>query len=233
MSIFAISDPHLSFDPRVEKPMDIFGGEWVGHTEKLNTSWRETVKDNDTVIVAGDISWGLRLDEALADLNWIHDLPGKKILFKGNHDLWWSSNKKLNALYDDMTFIQNGGCYMVDEDTYIAGTRGWITPGTDGFTEHDEKMYKRELLRLRMSIDEAKENGAKRIIGVLHYPPCDIKRGFSGFTDIFEEYGIKNVVYGHLHGESAHRTRIEGEIRGVNYNLISVDYTKGKLIEIK
>lgn len=232
MKIFAIGDPHLSFDSNVEKPMDIFGGEWVGHTEKLNNYWNEMVSEDDVVIVAGDISWGLRMEEALPDLRWIHELPGKKILFKGNHDLWWSSNKKLNALFDDMTFIQNGGCTMANEDIAVAGTRGWICPGSDDFDEHDEKMYKRELLRLRMSLEEAKKQNAKEIIGVLHYPPTNDRVQQSGFTELFEEYGVKNVVYGHLHGERAHRNRLDGELHGVNYQLVSIDFLGGKLVEI-
>lgn len=238
MKIFAIGDLHLSFGENVEKPMDIFGGQWVGHADKLYSHWMENVSDEDTVIVCGDISWGLRLDEAKADLDWIHALPGKKIFFKGNHDLWWQSIGKLNKLYDDdtMKFVQNQ-CTIVEDTengikTAICGTRGWICPGTEGFSEHDRKIYDRELLRLRFSLEEGKKAGADQIIGVLHYPPTNDKKLGSGFTDLMSEFGVKTCVYGHLHGKEAFKNGIQSTLNGVNYKLVSLDYVEGMPKEI-
>ena len=233
MKIFAIGDLHLSFGETVEKPMDIFGGQWVGHTEKLHNNWTEMIGPDDVVIICGDISWGLRQEEAMADLDWVHNLPGKKILFKGNHDLWWQSLSKLNKLYEDgtMLFVQNK-CVMLDEKTAICGTRGWTCPGTEGFGEHDRKIYDREVLRLRMSLDDAKAAGAENIIGVLHYPPTNEKHHKSGFTDLMSEYGVKTCVYGHLHGRDAFKNGLKGEYNGVEYKLVSLDYLQGRPEEV-
>ena len=232
MKLFAIGDLHLSFGEQVEKPMDIFGGQWVGHTERLYQSWHQQVGEQDVVIICGDISWGLRLEEAKADLDWIHDLPGKKLLFKGNHDLWWQSVNKLNQLYDDgtMIFVQNR-CHLLEEKdgrrTAICGTRGWICPGTEGFSLHDKKIYERELLRLRLSLEEGKNAKADRIIGVLHYPPTNDKIQHSGFTELMSEYGAKICVYGHLHGKESFRHGLQGVLNGVEYKLVSLDYVEG------
>lgn len=233
MKIFAIGDLHLSFGENIEKPMDIFGGQWVGHTEKLYKNWNEIITEDDVVIICGDISWGLRLDEAKADLEWIHNLPGKKILFKGNHDLWWQSISKLNKLYEDgtMKFTQNQ-CTLVEDPetgikTAICGTRGWICPGTEGFSEHDRKIYDRELLRLKFSLEEGKKSGADQIIGVLHYPPTNDSKAGSGFTDLMSEYGVKTCVYGHLHGKEAFKKGIQSTLNGVTYKLVSLDYVEG------
>ena len=233
MKIFAIGDLHLSFDERVEKPMDKFGGQWIGHTEKLHNNWTEMIAQDDVVIICGDISWGLRQEEAMADLDWVHSLPGRKILFKGNHDLWWQSLSKLNKLYEDgtMLFVQNK-CVMLDEKTAICGTRGWTCPGTEGFGEHDRKIYDREVLRLRMSLDDAKAAGAETIIGVLHYPPTNEKHHKSGFTDLMTEYGVKTCVYGHLHGKDAFKNGLKGEYNNVEYKLVSLDYLQGRPEEV-
>lgn len=227
MSIYALGDLHLSFDERVEKPMDIFGPAWVNHTDKLEENWRRLVGPADTVIIAGDISWGLKLDETMADFDWIHGLPGKKVITKGNHDLWWGSISKLNKLYDDITFLQNH-CYLLEEGkTAICGSRGWICPGTEGFDEHDNKIFERERLRLRMSLEEAKAAGAETIIGVLHYPPTNDKMQSSEFTEIMSEFGVKTCVYGHLHGKDSFKNGIKGVLNGVEYKLVSLDYLDG------
>lgn len=223
MNIYAIGDLHLSFDERIQKPMDIFGGRWVHHDVKLKENWEKTIKEDDYVILAGDISWGLRLDEALADFEWIHHLPGKKIITKGNHDLWWSSISKLNKLYDDITFLQNT-TYMIEDKIAICGTRGWICPGTDGFDGHDRKIFDREVLRLKLSLDEAKKKNPEYIIGVLHYPPTNDKFQPSAFTDLMAEYGVRKCVYGHLHGQEAFKNGFKGVLNGVSYSLVSLDY---------
>ena len=233
MKLFAIGDPHLSFGEGVQKPMDIFGGQWVGHTEKLYKNWSETVAPEDVVILCGDISWGLKLEEAMADLDWIHALPGKKILFKGNHDLWWQSISRLNKLYEDgtMCFTQNQCHVAEDPETglriAICGTRGWNCPGTDGYTDHDRKIYEREMLRLRLSLEEGRKAGADQIVGVLHYPPTNDMQQESGFTRLMSEYGVKTCVYGHLHGKDAYKHGLKGIFNGVEYRLVSLDYVEG------
>ena len=224
MSIYAIGDLHLSFDERIVKPMDIFGARWADHAARVKAAWEETVAQEDTVLIPGDISWGLRLDEAMADFRWIHELPGYKVITKGNHDLWWASINKLNSMYDDITFLQNH-CYPVKgTDAVICGTRGWICPGTAGFDEHDRKIYERELLRLKFSLEEAKSMGAGYIIGALHYPPTNDRMQHSGFTELLSRYGARQCVYGHLHGEDAFRNGFQGMMDGVQYRLVSLDY---------
>ena len=239
MKIFAIGDLHLSENPAVEKPMDIFGEAWEGHAQKLNKAWSESVDDTDVVIIAGDLSWGLTLDEAIPDLKFVYDLPGTKLIFKGNHDLWWQSITKNNAVFKDkdgnldktMNFIQNHA-YVVG-DVAICGTRGWICPGDREFTQHDQKIYDREVLRLRMSLDDAVEQGAKEIIAVLHYPPTNDKQQESEFTKVLSEYKVKTCVYGHLHGRDNFKRGLSGIFNGVEYKLCSLDYIDCKPILVK
>ena len=227
MNIFAIGDLHLSFDERIQKPMDIFGPSWVNHHEKVRKNWEEKVGEEDLVIIPGDVSWGLRADEAMADLRWIHRLPGRKVITKGNHDLWWTSVTRLNRLYDDMTFLQNH-CYMTAEGVAVCGTRGWICPGTEGFDEHDEKIYNRELLRLEFSLKEAEKAAAKMTIAALHYPPTNDKLQGSGFTRMLEDFNVQMCVYGHLHGKDAFKNGIKGVFNGIEYRLVSLDYVEGE-----
>ncbi len=224
MSIYAISDLHLSFSEGVEKPMGVFGPEWVNHAERTKENWMKTVSEEDTVILAGDLSWGIRIEEAMDDLDWLAALPGKKVLIKGNHDLWWTSINKLNKLYENIFFVQNN--YSLVGDVAICGTRGWICPGDNDFTAHDENIYKRELLRLRFSLEEAIKGGHTTIIGALHFPPTNDKMQGSGFTDLFTEYGVKKVVYGHLHGKEAFSNGLEAILNGVEYRLVSLDRLK-------
>lgn len=238
MKIFAIGDLHLSFGEMVEKPMDIFGGQWVGHTEKLYSEWNRLICPEDTVIICGDISWGLKLEEAMADFDWIHALPGRKLLFKGNHDLWWKAIGRLNGLYEDgtMKFIQNS-CTIIETDgqsgkVAVCGTRGWICPGTEGFSDHDRKIYDREAARLKMSLEDAKKTGADTIVGVLHFPPTNDKQQKSAFTDLMTQYGVKTCVYGHLHGKEAFKNGMKGIYNGVEYKLVSLDYLEGRPVEI-
>jgi len=231
MGIFVISDLHLSFSENVGKPMDIFGGEWVGHTEKLKYYWESSVKEEDTVIIAGDTSWALKMEDAIADLNWISELPGKKVFVKGNHDLWWSSLKKLNSLGGNMHFIQND--FYEAEGYAICGSRGWVCPGDADYSSHDEKIYSRELLRLRMSLTAAKKAGFSKIIGAMHFPPTNDKLTESGFTDLFAEFQAAFVFYGHLHGADSFRRGVTGKIKGVEYKLVSLDYLKCKPLKLE
>lgn len=231
MSIYAIGDLHLSFSPEVEKPMDIYGGVWKNHAEKLKQNWEELIKPEDTVILAGDISWGLKLSEAAVDLEWIEELPGKKVIFKGNHDLWWSGINKLNRMYESIRFVQNTA--FEAEGCFLCGSRGWICPGNDDFKQQDEKIYKRELLRLEMSLKDARVQGGQELVGVLHFPPSRGDGFSSAFTDMFEAAGVKQVVYGHLHGEDAYKNGLKGHYNGVEYRLVSLDYVDCRPVLVK
>jgi len=199
----------------------------VNHHERVKEHWERMVSAEDVVLIPGDISWGLREEEALADLAWIDALPGKKILFKGNHDLWWTTVSRLNKHFADMTFLQNKACMIADRIA-VCGSRGWICPGTDGFTEHDQKIYNREVLRLEMSLEDAKKQGAEVILAALHYPPTNDKMQGSGFTELLSRYGVKTCVYGHLHGKEAFKNGIRGIYNGVEYKLVSLDYLEGE-----
>lgn len=230
MKIFAIADLHLSFDERVQKPMDIYGGHWLNHTDRLKENWEETITKEDIVLIPGDISWALKKEEALVDLEWIQELPGRKILTKGNHDLWWTGVGKLNKLYENMIFLQND--FYAAGDIAICGCRGWVCPGSDEFTLHDNKIYERELLRLEFSLSAAEKMGFKRIVGMMHYPPTNDRMQNSGFTELFSKYGVERVVYGHLHGKDGYKNGLKGVMNGVEYSLTSLDYLQCKPLQI-
>lgn len=219
MALYAISDLHLAFT--TDKPMDIFGEKWLKHDEKIKQNWISKITKEDTVLIAGDISWSMKSSDSKVDLDWINDLPGKKIISKGNHDFWWGGISKLNNMYEDTKFLQNN--FYTYEDYAICGSRGWILEGSDRFTEKDQKIFNRELIRLRLSLDKAKEAGYEKFIVMIHYPPMNEKREDSAFTEIFKEYGVETVIYGHLHGPSL-ATAINGEHEGVNYIITSCDY---------
>lgn len=225
MRIFAISDLHLGFGENIDKPMDKFGMGWENHADRLRAAWEERVSPDDIVLIPGDISWGLRLEEAMADFEWLHSLPGTKIISKGNHDLWWGRITYLNTLFDDIVFLQND-CYMPEEgNLVITASRGWPYPGSEEYTEHDEKIYAREQQRLRLGLDAARKKAPDaRIIVCMHYPPSDQGGRQTGYTDILEEYGVWKCIYGHLHGALAFRRGVKGMLRGVEYILVSLDY---------
>lgn len=219
MALYAISDLHLALSG--DKPMDVFGQHWYKHDEKIQENWYSKITEKDTVLIGGDISWSMKMEQGMKELEWIHKLPGNKIIIKGNHDYWWGSISKLNSLFDNMSFIQNN--FFTYEDWAICGTRGWICPGSESFTSKDEKIYMRELIRLRLSLEGAVKQGYKKIICMIHYPPTNDKYESSGFTDIFEEFGVAKVIYGHLHGPSLSRV-MKGEKDGVEYIMTSCDY---------
>jgi uncharacterized protein len=227
VALYAISDLHLALSG--DKPMDIFGENWQKHDEKIKDNWVNMITDEDTVLIGGDISWSMKIHQGLRELEWIHNLPGNKIVIKGNHDYWWGSISKLNSLYKDMKFIQNN--FFSYEDYAICGSRGWICPGGDKYTEEDEKIYRRELIRLRLSLDSAKKAGFEKYICMIHYPPTNEKFEESGFTEIFKEYGAEKVIYGHLHGNSLGRV-INGLRHGVEYIMTSSDYLNFQPIRI-
>lgn len=217
--IYAIGDLH--FDYSKNKPMDIFGDNWINHEEQIITNWKKTVKDGDLVLIPGDISWALRLDEVYHDLKRIHDLPGKKALIKGNHDYWWESLKKLNGLdFDSINFIQNTSLEF--GDCIISGSRGWISIDSDNFTEEDSIVYRRELLRLKMSLSNILNSDKKRIV-MMHYPPFNIDLKPNKFVEIMKEYYVDTCIYGHLHSEG-HKFAVEGNFQGIEFHCVSSDY---------
>jgi uncharacterized protein len=209
MRVFAIADPHLS--SAQPKPMTIFGPNWEGHPEAFFARWRETVAEDDLVLVPGDISWALKLEDAMPDLLDLAALPGKKVLLRGNHDYWWPAIGKLRkALPEGMYALQNDALRF--GPLVVAGTRGWVTPGSLEFAQQDEKIYRRELGRLKLSLAAARGLQGERLVVMLHYPPTNVKLEPSGFTEILKEAKPDAVVYGHLHGADARRvpTRLDG-----------------------
>ncbi|MCR3758814.1 metallophosphoesterase [Clostridium felsineum] len=228
MGLYAISDLHLAFN--LNKPMNIFGEDWSNHDEKIKKNWIDKIKEEDTVLIAGDISWSMDMENGEEDLNWIDSLPGKKIICKGNHDYWWKSITKLNNMYSTISFLQNN--FFQYEDYAICGTRGWIDKSFDNFDEHDKKIYKREIIRLRLSIDAAVKKGYSKIIVMFHYPPFKDESSLSEFTEVLEEYNVEKVVYGHIHGPAL--KNVQGRIskNNIEYILTSCDYIKFNPIKI-
>lgn len=198
MRVFAIADPHLSrSDP---KPMDIFGGNWEGHPQLFFERWREAVAPEDLVLVPGDISWAMRFEDALSDLRDIAALPGKKVLLRGNHDYWWPSISKLRAsLPEGVYAVQNDAVHV--SGITVAGTRGWLCPGSYDFGPQDEKIYLREVERLRLSLSAAEKLSGDALVVMLHFPPTNARLEPSGFTDLLAAARPDAVVFGHIHGE--------------------------------
>ena len=200
MKVFAISDLHLSINN--PKPMDIFGGNWDNYWDKIKKNWSEVVSPDDVVLISGDISWALKLEDAIPDLQEIASLAGKKIIIRGNHDYWWSSYRKVkNILPSSIFAIQNNAIKF--DDFIICGTRLWTMP-TANSSEHDKKIYERELIRLKMTLDEAKKLSEDNlpIILMLHYPPFNALWQDNEITALINQYeNVKHVIYGHLHGK--------------------------------
>jgi len=221
MDIYAIGDLHLSFaNP---KPMDIFGSHWTDHPEKIRAAWASMVKEDDVVLVPGDISWAMNLEEARPDLDYVAQLPGRKIMTRGNHDYWWATVSKVRkALPPSIEVLQNDSVRI--GGLHIAAARGWDCPGSYHYSEHDRQIYEREIGRLRLSLDHAMSQGAERIWVMLHYPPTNEKHQSSGFLDVLHQYPVEKVVYGHLHGEEGHRAALEGVHGGIEYHLVACDY---------
>ena len=199
--------------------MDIFGPGWEGHPEAFFEGWREVVGDDDLVLVPGDLSWALRLEDALLDLNDIGELPGRKVILRGNHDYWWPSISKLRAnLPEGMFAIQNDALRF--GDLVVCGTRGWVTPGSHEFSEQDEKIYLRELERLRLSLQAARKLGGEKLIVMLHFPPANPRRESSGFTELLLEEKPDVLVFGHVHGDPDYR---EPELPGIDTHFVAAD----------
>lgn len=225
--IYGIADLHL--DHTGAKCMSVFGKSWHDYENKIFNNWVELVKEDDTVLVPGDISWGLKLEDAYEDLLRLDRLPGKKIILKGNHDYWWQSLKKLKSLnLKSIEFLQNNS--FVVENYNIAGTRGWCSRDSAEFNDGDEVVYKRELIRLKLSLDSIKNNYP--IIVILHYPPFNRDRTLNEFGKILEEYRVNTCLYGHLHSEGLSSV-VEGIINSIEYRCISSDYLSFRPIIVK
>lgn len=227
MNIFAIGDLHLS-NSLPEKSMEKFG--WINHQHKIFENWEQNVKDEDIVLLVGDISWAMKLEDAFADLAEIAKMKGQKILIKGNHDFWWQSLNKIKNYDEHMFFMQNN-IYEI-ENYVICGTRGWLCPNRIKFDEDDEKTYKREVLRLENSLILASKCN-KQIILLLHFPPTNDEKQESDFTRLIQSYNVKTVIYGHLHGQESFNLSYKGMVDGVNYHLVSADYLDFKLKKIE
>ncbi|MEI6101773.1 MAG: metallophosphoesterase [Eubacteriales bacterium] len=229
MSIFAISDLHLSF--ACPKEMDIFGPHWEGHFEKIKENWLATVKPDDIVLIPGDLSWAMRLEEAMPDIDAICSLPGKKILIKGNHDYWWSAPSRVRAvLKNDTHLLQYDS--MLAGGFAICGSRGWILPADKNFTAEDRTVYEREKIRLRLSLDSVRDKDTE-IIVMMHYPPVGPRGESTEFSQILAEYPVRHVVFGHIHsGESIRPQYTDIKAGGIVFNLVSCDYLDFKLKNI-
>ena len=219
MALYAIGDLHLCLG--APKPMDVFGGAWVGYMDKLKDGL-SVIQPEDTTVLLGDLSWALDLPNAAADFAWINQIPGRKIILKGNHDYWWSTAAKFQKFcaehgFENM-FLLNNNAYEYG-DIAICGTRGWFCE-EERSGQHDEKVFKRELLRLEASLKAA---GEKQKYVFLHYPPR-----YKGYTcpeilNLLEQYDVRRCFYGHLHGGS-HKLAMEGLWDGVDFRLVAADY---------
>lgn len=216
MHLYAIADTHLSFG--TNKPMDTFEG-WENYTEKLKNNWNKLVSQEDTVVIAGDISWAMNFDELKADFQFIENLNGYKIIFKGNHDYWWNTMTKMNLFLEENNFksikiLHNASAEF--GSVSVCGSRGWLFESEE---DHDEKILNREVCRLKASLDSAE---ADEKIVFLHYPPLTTNSECIEIINLLKDYGIKKCYYGHLHGDAA-KYSIDGIRDGINFKLISCD----------
>lgn len=218
--VYAIGDLHLSLSVP-DKAMDVFGERWKDHASRIRENWQDVVSEEDLVLIPGDISWAMYLSDAIADLGFIGSLKGTKLILRGNHDYWWQSVTQVRtALPAGMFALQNDVFRF--GDLYICGTRGWTVPQSSHFKESaDRKLFDRERIRLDLSLSKLPKDVFA--IGMLHYPPFSENGEKSAFAERFEAAGVKNVVYGHLHGAS-HRYAFNGECDGVTYQCVSADY---------
>ena len=226
MALYAIGDTHLSLG--AQKPMDVFGGAWEGYVEKLRRGF-QSLTGEDTVVLCGDISWGMGLEEARADFAFLDALPGgRKLILKGNHDYWWNTASKMERFFAENGFstlnILHNNCYFYGE-TALCGTRGWFYEETGS-----SKVFQRELIRLEASLKAA---GEREKLCFLHYPPLYQGYACPEIMELLERYQVKRCFYGHLHGGS-HRLAIEGARNGVDYRLVAADFvgfTPVKILE--
>ena len=227
MALYALGDFHLSLSGA--KPMDVFGDRWADHAGKIKETF-SALTDDDVSVLCGDLSWGMSLDEALEDFRFIHSLPGKKIILKGNHDYWWTTASKMNSFFrkngfDSISILNNNSFTYADKA--ICGTRGWFFEEETG-SQHDRKMILSEAGRLRRSLDSA--GGAEKIV-FLHYPPLFQNYICREITDLLREYDVRLCCYGHIHGASC-RAAFNGWSSGTEYRLVSADWLGFKPLKI-
>ena len=229
--LFAIGDLHLPGGD--DKPMNVFGDHWEHHFERVSEDWRARVSGDDIVLIPGDISWAMQLEHALPDLRAIGELPGRKVLLKGNHEYWWSSITRVRAaLPEGMSALQYDALDL--GELVVCGTRGWTLPTRETpLKQDDRRLFDRELLRLRASLDAAVRlaGGSKPIVVMTHYPPLYETEKETEVTALLEQYPVHTVVYGHLHG-GAIRLGFNGEWHGIRYRLTSCDALDFRLAEI-
>lgn len=220
MAIYTISDLHLSLE--ADKPMDVFSG-WKDYVQRLEKNWRELVREEDSVVIPGDISWAMKLEDSIKDFAFLHSLPGKKLILKGNHDFWWSTRKKLETFFEQQGFyslqiIHNNAVAV--EDIAVCGTRGWLY---NAETEEDKKIVNREVGRLTASLQEAVKMGKKPVV-FLHYPPIFDGQECKAILEVLISYGVEDCYFGHIHGTQAAKRAVIGEYSGVKMHLVSCDY---------
>ncbi len=221
MALYAISDLHLSLNGN--KPMDVFPG-WENYVSRIKAGWEALVTTQDTVVIAGDISWGMSLEDSLTDFRFIEALPGNKIILKGNHDYFWSTLAKMNAFFSDNGInsirVLHNNC-IAAEEYCLCGTRGWVYDGTE---PADRKVILREAGRLRLSLEEGVKTGLP-ILCFLHYPPILGKERCEEILQILHEYNITRCYYGHIHGNACHYA-VRGRVDAVEYTLTSADFLR-------
>lgn len=218
MRVFIIGDLHLSLN--TDKPMDVFSG-WDNYVQKLTNNWKSTVSDEDVVILAGDISWGMSLNDSLKDFQYIDSLPGKKYIIKGNHDYWWDTRAKIERFFKEnglntLNILHNSS--IETEKFYVCGTRGWLFENTQ---PHDIKISAREAGRLQTSLNSC-QNADKEKVVVLHYPPLYCDEIMGEMIDVMKKHGVKRCYYGHLHADSIRRA-FNSTYLGIEFKLISSD----------
>lgn len=234
MAIYTIGDLHLSFS--TDKPMEVFGDNWYNYEEKIENNWKENVKEEDIVILPGDFSWAMYLEDTIKDFQFINNLPGKKILLKGNHDYWWTTNTNMRKFLSEnniknIDFLYNNSYEF--ENKIIVGVRGW----NQSDDEEDKRLNKREVNRLELSILDgtSKYGENKEIIAFMHYPPITryhIQKNLkSDYIELMKKYNIKKCYYAHLHANSI-KEAIEGNIEGINLKLVSSDGLDFKLLKV-
>lgn len=219
--IYSISDLHLDYTK--EKSMELFGGNWDNYEERIFENWSKIITENDCVLIPGDISWAMTIDESYKDLKRIDDMPGTKIMLKGNHDYWWSSLKKVNDMgFKSIKYLQNNS--FIFEGVNIIGTRGWASKDSTEFNENDEKVFDRELMRLQMSYDSI-DDKTKPTIAILHYPPFNRDRTLNEFGKLLKKLNISICLYGHIHGPGLQGIEEqEGIIEEIEFHCVSSDY---------
>lgn len=230
MKVFAISDLHLSFT--TDKPMDIFGAKWEDYLTKIENDWNSKVSNEDVVLISGDISWAMELSGAIKDLEFLNKQKGVKIIIRGNHDYWWKSISQVrNALSENVYALQNDAIKI--GNVVFCGSRGWAVEGSPDFLEHDRKIYLREVERFKLALNNAKKLMVEgdKLVCLIHYPPFNARKERSLFLELFEEYKVDKVVYGHLHGKDCLVNK-KININGVEYILASCDLVDNNLVEV-